>query len=189
MDRRSIREWRQDTGESPMVCRTCRHGLTPVQAPDKVYWIHALLVDHPADPVLNEDIKDSILICDFCGTPEVVWNYPTRNVSILGTMDIPALPRNATTQINTGEEWAACLECHNIIQSDAPDKKLSLARRSGNMIAEKNGKPDNVEKYTQAALLFHREAFWEVRSGDPWPEPGNGYTLAQLEEMFGPDEE
>lgn len=70
-------------------------------------------------------------MCDFCSGPDVRWSYPARDFIDLGL----ASPNRLIVSESVGA-WAACDECHRLIEADDREQ---LLRRSVERFVELYG--------------------------------------------------
>ena len=49
-----------------------------------------------------------MIICDFCSTPNPTWRYPAKSFEA---------EQHGNVHINSEGDWAACDECHRLIQT------------------------------------------------------------------------
>lgn len=94
-------------------------------------------------------------VCDFCGTPNVRWIYPTRDFS----SDI--VEDGAALTFNSSGGWAACPTCHGLIERGERD---SLARRSADLYQDQTDVPYPA---LLASLRALHDDFWANREGSP----------------------
>lgn len=95
-------------------------------------------------------------VCDFCSATPVEWDYPARDLSHDDTY------QGRRVTLNSSGEWAACEECHRLIERGDRD---GLARRSRDRYAEQHGA--GVLSLGMARRIH--DAFWSNRQGPPTP--------------------
>lgn len=92
--------------------------------------------------------------CDFCSEPTAAFVYPTH--------DYVAAVKQGGVNGSLGA-WAACLDCHRLIQQD---DRVELAHRAAVRLARKQG-----VSYTEAlsSVVGRHEEFFANRTGSPAP--------------------
>ena len=99
------------------------------------------------------------LVCDFCSGQEVAWTYPCDDFVM--TALIPGLPDE-----NKVGAWAACDECHTLIETDAWEAVAERAVEQHESAIELNAK---ARKILRLLLLRLHEQFQAHRAGTAYP--------------------
>lgn len=89
-------------------------------------------------------VPQNEIICDFCSSPNPTWdyeNYPTKN---------------------DDGGWAACDECHRLIQAN---DREALLRRSVQRAPVRHTMPDGIAR----SIRIVHATFWNNRKEDPKP--------------------
>lgn len=103
-------------------CRVCRWVLDAREdaAGNLVAWQHPLSarqapnwVAHTPDPVSARDLTDDeVRVCDFCAQSGPSWEYPALPFE----MELTAVERVMSDGWGSAGSWAACEECHRLIE-------------------------------------------------------------------------
>lgn len=123
---------------------------------------------HTAD-MTTERSPDN-LKCDFCSSTAVEFAEEAADVSVSLMGMLQGEPRD-TGQIGRSRgAWAACAECHRLIQDD---KRQGLVRRAARSLAEsepgtKRMLASGTMTYADLnAMVAHMHAaFWSSRTGE-----------------------
>ena len=88
------------------------------------------------------------MICDFCSSPKVKWQYITQapNIRIIF---------KGKPVIDLTNEWCACDMCSSLIEAE---NKIGLSTRSFLLFNPKDGERSTTEKFIIEVTL---EAFWK----------------------------
>ena len=96
-------------------------------------------------------------ICDFCSGRSVVWRYPARSFFAYVVASIGG---------ESLDDWAACDECHNLIESG--DSK-GLKERSLATLLEKHQEMVSVRDALGEHMAGLHMLFFENRTGAATP--------------------
>jgi hypothetical protein len=89
--------------------------------------------------------------CDFCSSPEIVWEYPARDF---------VLPLLGTTSFLSLDGWVTCQKCYQLIEAgDTQALKKRMAIRHG-IDLSRNG-------VLSAHLSRQIQQFFQCRTGPP----------------------
>lgn len=92
--------------------------------------------------------------CDFCTEPNASFVYPTnQSVAVVRKGDV-GRPLGA---------WAACMECHQLIQQD---DRVELVHRAAVRMAKKQG---IAYQHALSTAVAYHEQFFANRTGSPAP--------------------
>jgi hypothetical protein len=101
-------------------------------------------------------------VCDFCSAQPVKWAYPARphksGTAVMAKDDAPV----AIFNFNSPDDWAACEDCHRLIQRGDRD---GLAERS----ADRLGLSMLPRAESVRILRGVHDNFWKSREGGPIP--------------------
>lgn len=112
----------------PHLCARCRRPLDWHQNPDRPGWWthpaapHPIDDDHDPDPIPASRVANEMVgTCDFCAAPHPEWCYPCDDFTV-----------SVTTSPDYGSvgDWAACRDCHDLIERGHFDKLARKAVRS-----------------------------------------------------------
>lgn len=94
------------------------------------------------------------IACDFCTEPNASFVYPTtKSVAVVSRGEVGG-PLGA---------WAACMECHQLIQQD---DRVGLAHRAAVRMAKKQG---IAYQHALSTAVAYHEQFFANRTGSPAP--------------------
>ena len=94
------------------------------------------------------------IACDFCTEPNASFVYPTtKSVAVVSRGEVGG-PLGA---------WAACLECHQLIQQD---DRVELAHRAAVRMAKRQG---IAYQHALSTAVAYHEHFFANRTGSPAP--------------------
>jgi hypothetical protein len=96
--------------------------------------------------------------CDFCSQRPVRWSYPAR--------DFIRKTKIGPHALETGSRggWAACQECHEIIQRA---DRGALAKRSARMLPQFGVLGRQERRRAERELRAIHDDFWRSREGAP----------------------
>lgn len=117
--------------DARFMCAVCRRPLdrhVEFVGNDQITtWLHAVVIDgtpdHTPVPVPAVD-GEMVTLCDFCGTPGVLWVYPCADFPFV----IAELADGDELGQGSSGDWGACQACHEDIERD--DWPAVLDRRS-----------------------------------------------------------
>jgi hypothetical protein len=106
------------------------------------------------------EIESNLLFCDFCNAPAPQWWYKAGETAVALSG-----PGNRVAILRSTADWAACQECHELIQADEPKK---LLRRSVGIIAAQRlrdaGQPMILNTSEMEDLVWTLQSdFWAQR--------------------------
>mgnify|MGYP001560409610 CR=1 FL=1 len=147
---REIPYHRQTEPGGGMMCAVCLRGLVVRQNRGDMipFWDHGPKPTDQHEPVpVPENSELMVLLCDFClveVTKKDGWVYISRPIAL--RYDVPG---GATLDTHSDEFWAACEQCHTLIEANEWSK---LAMRS---VRSQTKKSDSFE---MRAMLFDMAA-------------------------------
>lgn len=111
-----------------VICRTCHTTLDMIEhlADGTFDYEHAAAVirmigntNHLVDPVLFDPVTMELVgVCDFCSQPGPRWRYPASSFL------------DEHVGYGSIEDWAACGECHALIEKGDDRSNRQLAARA-----------------------------------------------------------
>lgn len=119
---------------------------------------------HEYGLVCDECRLKLVPVCDFCCSPEIYWSFPCRSFEL----ETPAVVGDETFHNNSVSGWAACNECHELIEDGA---WITLAKRSMEM--HPKPPPPEIRERVFHELLNMHQMFNKNRLGPAKPvNPG-----------------
>lgn len=101
------------------------------------------------------------IVCDFCSGTPVEFAYPAQDFSRNYTLG------DANVQANSHGAWAACAECHKLVQASDRD---ALAERSVASFPIPASKiPPEIRAQLKTEIRAMQDTFWAAREGAPAP--------------------
>ena len=114
--------------------------------------------------------------CDFCNAPNPVWVYKAERMHTVGLRGDEAVHLG-----ELGELWAACLECHDLIQLEDLESLIirgaeGLVQRVAQLVEESKLNP-NARRMVDAPMAMNVAVaqvasmfvtFMSNRIGRPW---------------------
>ena len=97
------------------------------------------------------------LRCDFCSVPDPAWRYPARSFVAYCAANIAG---------ESVGDWAACDECHALIESEDWER---LAQRSLDELIMNHPEAIGAAAALYEDLAALHQKFLEYRSGPPTP--------------------
>lgn len=101
------------------------------------------------------------IVCDFCSGTPVAFRYPARDFRRRYSLD------EINVQATSHGDWAACVECHKLIQASDRD---GLAERSVKAFPIPITEiPAHVRSQIKREIRAMQDTFWSAREGAPAP--------------------
>lgn len=107
-------------------------------------------------------------VCDFCRAPDVKWSYPARPF-VLSAAGIDASGEiEPIAALGIDEWWAACDECHTLIERDDRTGVLRRSVETSEREGEMRANPELRAILIHGITMIHG-AFYANRTGPAQP--------------------
>jgi len=110
---------------------------------------------------------DGKLVCDFCGSTDVTWEYPAQDFMI----GIGGIHEDGSTEIigvGSDGSWASCDACHDLIERGDKDGVLARTIATSEREGSLRSFPDLRGVLEKTIVVVHKR-FYASRTGPSRP--------------------